>query len=71
MHCPYLHCLKQFGEASNILTHLRIHTNDRPFECRICKKRFRNKAHLQTHLLVHTKDKQVMSCALCTKTLPT
>ena len=55
--CPYGHCDKQFARKANLIQHIRIHTNDRPWNCKTCHKCFRQK---KWYVLYENKNRFVV-----------
>lgn len=47
-------CGRNYARPSTLKTHLRTHTNERPFKCNVCMKTFSQAANLTAHQRVHT-----------------
>lgn len=47
-------CGRNYARPSTLKTHLRTHTNERPFKCNVCHKTFSQAANLTAHQRVHT-----------------
>mmetsp|Transcript_9747 Transcript_9747/g.14625 ORF Transcript_9747/g.14625 Transcript_9747/m.14625 type:complete len:177 (-) Transcript_9747:45-575(-) len=48
-------CRKIFAQRSNIVAHVRTHTNEKPFKCRVCMRGFKQNSNLKRHLRIHLK----------------
>mmetsp|Transcript_14272 Transcript_14272/g.19854 ORF Transcript_14272/g.19854 Transcript_14272/m.19854 type:complete len:199 (-) Transcript_14272:129-725(-) len=65
--CTY--CLKRFKKKSSITSHIRVHTNERPYPCPYCPRRFKHVSNLTCHEQMHTGNWR-FKCNLCLKGYP-
>lgn len=62
--CPVDNCPRRFSRSDELTRHIRIHTGDKPFQCKICARAFSRSDHLTTHIRTHTGEKP-FSCDTC------
>lgn len=61
-------CSKRFGHKHHLVLHLKVHNNEKEFQCKIksCARKFRQKSHLTQHYKIHTGKKE-FKCEFCSK----
>ncbi|MEQ2257619.1 hypothetical protein ILYODFUR_036533 [Ilyodon furcidens] len=62
--CPADGCDRRFSRSDELTRHVRVHTGQKPFQCRICMRNFSRSDHLTTHIRTHTGEKP-FACVEC------
>ena len=60
-------CGKCFGDAADLRKHEKVHTGEKPYECKQCGRCFSQAGNLKTHGRVHSGEKpfECMRCGKC------
>ena len=61
-------CDQRFSKSSNLNSHLKIHTEEKPSQCDWCGQQFFQRGHLKmkTHLRIHSGENP-SKCDFCEK----
>lgn len=69
--CKFENCDRTFTEYASLSAHMTAHSEERNFECPLCKKKFKHKNTVRNHLTFHHSKKRTKTCEVCFKSFAT
>ncbi|KAJ2063462.1 hypothetical protein GGI17_001678 [Coemansia sp. S146] len=65
--CEHSDCDKSFSRTYNLVSHLRTHSDERPYPCGQCEQRFSRNHDLKRHVKIHSRERPFI-CLVCLRT---
>ncbi|KAJ2757361.1 hypothetical protein GGI19_000080 [Coemansia pectinata] len=65
--CEHPDCDKSFSRPYNLVSHLRTHSDERPYPCGQCEQRFSRNHDLKRHVKIHSGERPFI-CPICLRT---
>ena len=59
-------CGENFDLVEELKNHVKIHSGDRPYSCKICYRDFTHRHNLKRHMMSHSDNS--VQCGLCSRT---
>ncbi|XP_045463004.1 zinc finger protein OZF-like [Harmonia axyridis] len=67
-------CKKKFPTKTDLIKHVRIHTDERPYACKFCGHAFRQAGSLKNHIACRhsatLQSTEIFICSYCAKSFP-
>ncbi|XP_026494301.1 zinc finger protein 260-like [Vanessa tameamea] len=65
--CPIETCVyskKEFSNEESLQSHVKMHLDEKPYECEVCPKRFHSDANMRRHMSTHALERP-RRCMYC------